>query len=633
MGNALSSPIGVIISTYNKIDDLNLVIEGYRNQTDTNFILYIADDGSTSETADFLVTKAANFPVPIQHIWHEDNGFRLSAIRNKSIHQAKTPYIIITDGDCIPLPDMVATHRRSACLGSFITGGRLLLSEKLSTQLRSKAWPIQQENIFTLIKRAFKGQINRITPLLLPAFCSKQTTQLHGIRGCHLAFWHNDLLKVNGFDESYEGWGREDSDIAARLFHSDITRRNLRGMPLLHLWHPEAKRSKLNSNDALLATCIQEKRIVAVQGITKVIPKLNHPNSKYNKLNILQICRRFGPVGGMERYVWELSHELASLGHQVHVLCEVNLCTEPLDGVNVHELGAVRAKPRWLAHIRFSRSVHTWIEQYATPEMIVHSHERTQDHYITTFHGPPFAQVRDLPFWKRFSLRSKMNLWLEERELCGAQVQIIVPNSMKISAQLEHYYPTIKQRLTSPILPGVTSGPKRPQRSVSPDAGVIGFIGKEWKRKGLEKAIQAVEKLAKARPKIHFLVAGAAKNDIQHLFKNSTFKYSLLGEVNANELYPQLDVLLHPANNEPYGMVITEALSAGVPVVISDVCGAASEVSPEQGNSLSLVSPIETWADKLQQWLDKPSLHIQYQHSWRDTAIAYIELYQKVKHS
>jgi len=119
-------------------------------------------------------------------------------------------------------------------------------------------------------------------------------------------------------------------------------------------------------------------------------------------LEIVQICRRFGPVGGMERYVWELCRELAAMGHQVHVLCEANRCTEVVKGVHIHELGIVRPRPRWLAHIRFSRHVHTWLKQHRTANMIIHSHERSQDHHITTFHGPPFAQVKERPLWKRF---------------------------------------------------------------------------------------------------------------------------------------------------------------------------------------------------------------------------------------
>lgn len=348
-------------------------------------------------------------------------------------------------------------------------------------------------------------------------------------------------------------------------------------------------------------------------------------------LVITQVCRRFGPVGGMERYVWELSRELSLMGHHIHILCEQNLCTEPLSGVHIHALGTVRPKPRWLAHIRFSRHVHTWLKQQQIPEMIIHSHERTQDHHITTFHGPPFAKILDLPLWKRFSLRSNMNLWLERRELCGAQVQMIVPNSKQISRQLQHYYPSVNSILMNPIVPGVTATcSKRPLRVISNTAGTVGFIGKEWRRKGLEVAIAIISKLYNKRPNLHFIIAGPIAKDIKHLFASAPFKFTLLGEVNVDAFYPQLDVLLHPASSEPYGMVITEALSAGVPAVISDVCGAASEITPQRGSTLPLTAPINTWVEELHQWLNCAHKHVDYKHSWHNTASSYEQLYKRI---
>ncbi len=350
----------------------------------------------------------------------------------------------------------------------------------------------------------------------------------------------------------------------------------------------------------------------------------------HKPLNIVQVCRRFGPVGGMERYVWELSRELAKLGHQIHILCEVNLCNEPLADVQIHELGTVRSKPRWLAHIRFSKHVHTWLEQHQTPEMIIHSHERTADHHITTFHGPPFAAVLRLPWWKRLSLRMYMNLWLEKRELSAPQVQAIVPNSIQIAKALSMHYPCIEHKLTTPIIPGVSPLKKRAQHTIAQDTGVIGFIGKEWKRKGLEKAIQIVESLHQTRPNLHFLVAGADKEDIAHLFKQVSFQFELLGKIDISQFYAQLDVLLHPASNEPYGMVITEALSADVPVVISDVCGASSEITENPGSILTLHSPAAAWAEQVNLWLMQEEFHADYKHSWHDTALAYEKVYEKI---
>ncbi|RME61301.1 hypothetical protein D6779_00320, partial [Candidatus Parcubacteria bacterium] len=115
-------------------------------------------------------------------------------------------------------------------------------------------------------------EVNRISPLLIPVHAGRPNQQLRGIRSCHFSCWKSQLMKVNGFDQRYEGWGREDSDLAARLFHAGFKRRNLRGMPVLHLWHEERSRDALARNDGLLAEVLCNRRIRAKNGIAELEP-------------------------------------------------------------------------------------------------------------------------------------------------------------------------------------------------------------------------------------------------------------------------------------------------------------------------------------------------------------------------
>jgi len=270
-GAAQAQRIGVIVSTYNKPQVLAPVLEGWRRQNDCGFELFVADDGSGEPTRQLIERVAADFPVPLHHIWQEDAGFRLARVRNLAIRAATDcDYLIVTDGDCIPLPGMVAAHRRMASAGAFLNGERLLLAEAFTARFLAAPWPLGSESTVRLIGRTLKGELNRMLPLLLPVLATARSQKLPGLRGCHLSFWRRDLLAANGFDESYMGWGREDSDLAARLFHAGIERRNLRGMPLLHLWHPEAKRDAVNRNDALLAACIEARRIKAAIGLEQL---------------------------------------------------------------------------------------------------------------------------------------------------------------------------------------------------------------------------------------------------------------------------------------------------------------------------------------------------------------------------
>ncbi|MFQ5581216.1 MAG: glycosyltransferase family 4 protein [Mariprofundaceae bacterium] len=342
-------------------------------------------------------------------------------------------------------------------------------------------------------------------------------------------------------------------------------------------------------------------------------------------MKLLHIVRRYGPVGGMESYVWQLTQELALMGHDVTVLCERQE-HEPPASVKVYALGEIAPKPRWLSHIRFSHRVSRWVRQHPASKRIIHSHERTSVHHVTTFHGPPFAHVLEKPWWKRASLRVRVNLWLEKREVCDKHVQAVIPNSTVIAKSLDRFYPCIGQRLKAPITPGVVEGPKRPDRAVPEDGGVIGFIGKEWQRKGLDLAIRIVGELRRKRPDLTFLVAGPAPEDVQHLFADWDGGYQLLGETDTSVLYPQLDLLLHPARHEPYGMVVAEALAASVPVLISDHCGVKEDV-PDH-TVLELDSDILLWAQRCEALIGtQPE---PFHRLWKDTAEEQLHCYRKL---
>lgn len=262
--------IAVVISTYNNPAFLRLVLEGYRRQSDRNFAVYIADDGSGEETRQLIRQFQSSFPVPIHHLWQEDQGFRKARIHNLALQAIREPYVLLTDGDCVPVQQLVATHRRLARPGTLISGSRILVSRRWTEQL------IGQTALDTAIPlpgwllHRCRGDINRLLPLLLSTRLSSPHQRLEGIRGCHLSCHLEDLHRINGFDESYEGWGREDSDLVARLFNAGLQRCDLKGAPVFHLWHAENTRHRLDANDGLLAACIREKRIRAQRGLAQL---------------------------------------------------------------------------------------------------------------------------------------------------------------------------------------------------------------------------------------------------------------------------------------------------------------------------------------------------------------------------
>lgn len=344
------------------------------------------------------------------------------------------------------------------------------------------------------------------------------------------------------------------------------------------------------------------------------------------KLKLLHVVRRYGPVGGMERYVWELTRELRGLGHEVEVLCEVCLAERP-DGIAVYELGEIAPRPRWLALLRFGARVADWLGTHPRPGWLIHSHERLGVHHATTFHGPPFATIFDRPWWRLLSLRVWMQLYLERRELESARC--IVPNSEFIRRQLAHYYPELSGKLTVPIVPGVAPMQLREPRNVPESGGVAGFVGREWQRKGLPFAVEIIGGLRRTRPDLELWVVGPEAAEVRHLFAGwREGSYRLLGW-SSQEHYAGFDVLLHPARAEPYGMVISEAMAARVPVVVSDVCGAAAQVTPQAGAVLPLSASPGAWGKAVEEQLRRSGPVPQFARSWREVAQEYEVVYRK----
>jgi len=267
--------VSVIVSTYNRPDSLRLVLTAFLHQKYVNFELIVADDGSTDATKSAIEEINLKSPLPVKHVWHEDKGFRLAAIRNLAASNSAGDYLIFVDGDCVPFPSFVTNHLRFSEQGWFGTGNRILISEKATRHILESKQPIYNWGLFDLIRERASGNINRILPAItLPDIGFRKAVQdkWRGARGCNLAFWRKDFEAVNGFDERYEGWGREDSDILIRLIRSGIKRKDMRfATPLLHLWHPEKSIQDETQNNPLLNEILISSEVRAKSGFDKYL--------------------------------------------------------------------------------------------------------------------------------------------------------------------------------------------------------------------------------------------------------------------------------------------------------------------------------------------------------------------------
>jgi glycosyltransferase involved in cell wall biosynthesis len=264
--------ISVIITTYNREDALAAVLRSLTRQTDADFEVVVADDGSGPATAALIEGWKTTIGQRVEHVWHEDRGFRAGEIRNRAILASRGGYCIFLDGDCIVRPDFVATHRKLAEAGAFVTGNRILLSRYLTEKvLREKLSP-DTWGFATWITERWRGGINRLLALVvLPLGPLRwlRRSSWRGARSCNLAVWRRDLDRVDGFDAEYSGWGKEDSDIIVRLLHAGIARKDgTFATGVIHLWHAEADRSSLPENERKLARLLADDSVRAKRGLS-----------------------------------------------------------------------------------------------------------------------------------------------------------------------------------------------------------------------------------------------------------------------------------------------------------------------------------------------------------------------------
>lgn len=258
----------LIIATYNWPEALELSLMSALNQSLMPSEIIVADDGSTEETRVLVDRFKAISTVPLIHVWQEDEGFRLAKIRNRAIAASKGDYVIQVDGDIIMHPDFVKDHVDFARKGSYVSGSRVNMSPELSKRLQTEK--TTKVSVFS------KGTSNFLNGLHLPFLSRFQENyrkeDLYYVRGCNMAFWREDLVKVNGYNEALQGWGREDNEISCRLNNIGNVRRIAKFRAIeFHQYHNERSRDSLSKNDDLLHRTIEEKLTRCEKGLDQYL--------------------------------------------------------------------------------------------------------------------------------------------------------------------------------------------------------------------------------------------------------------------------------------------------------------------------------------------------------------------------
>jgi len=252
--------VSLFLTTYNWPKALALVLQSIAQQTILPNEVIIADDGSKEETKNLIDQYKKSLPFPLIHCWQEDNGYRINAIRNKAIKQAKYPYIIQLDGDMILHPNFIADHLSFARKERFIIGRRLQLTQ-------SDTLSFCENQSYTL-SPAFRNKLVAVLHQQL----LYDSTSVRGVRGCNLAFWKEDANIVNGYDEDMTSKGPNDKEFCARLVNAGIKAYNLKFYAnAFHLHHgEEGLRSNYEQVNSVYQETLRTRKIKCKNGLTKL---------------------------------------------------------------------------------------------------------------------------------------------------------------------------------------------------------------------------------------------------------------------------------------------------------------------------------------------------------------------------
>lgn len=234
----------VIITCYNWPRALHKVFYSISRQSILPDEVIVADDGSRPEIQKVIQYWQKRLVCRLTHVWQPDSQFRAARARNLALRKTEFDHIVMIDGDCLVPPKFVEHHQRLIADGVMVAGGRHLLSERQTEVVLRQ--PIEAPICFD----EKKFQSLPLGSIVRDHFWNSW----RDVRTCNLGVNRSDLIAIGGFDESYVGWGMEDSDLVIRLMNKGVRVRSGRlAVCVKHLHHPIVSRDNEQKNASKLA--------------------------------------------------------------------------------------------------------------------------------------------------------------------------------------------------------------------------------------------------------------------------------------------------------------------------------------------------------------------------------------------
>ncbi len=271
----------LLLATYEMARHLELVLTGLARQSvpQDAFEILICDDGSGQETRDIIEHFKSQSGRPTTHLWQEHKGFRKCRMLNEALRIARGKTLIFLDGDCVPHRDFVRDHLEHQESGRYLAGRRVELGPWFSATLTPDEinrglldgpslkllFSCMREDS-THFQRSLRIPDRGILKLLRGPL---KLNDVPDLKGCNFSVPREAMEAINGFDESYEGYGREDTDVEIRLQNLGLTIKSMKGMALqYHVWHP--RRDFTPANDDRLEEARRSRRVVCTSGIRRI---------------------------------------------------------------------------------------------------------------------------------------------------------------------------------------------------------------------------------------------------------------------------------------------------------------------------------------------------------------------------
>ena len=235
--------ISVIVTVYNRFEYARNILKCLMVQTHPIYELIFADDGSKENLSDAIKDLIPKCDFKVKHAYQEDLGFRLARSRNNAVRIADGDYLMFLDQDVIFPTDFIEKIVLNARQGRLVYCKPIMSDHLQKTKFQNIL--DTEENYNTLYKsvrneqKKLKKEVYKKDRLYNFLYSLKLRSRGAKLSGMFFSIYRNDFIKINGFDEKYQGWGYEDDDFCNRLFRAGI-----KTYPLdferypIHMYHP-----------------------------------------------------------------------------------------------------------------------------------------------------------------------------------------------------------------------------------------------------------------------------------------------------------------------------------------------------------------------------------------------------------